>query len=136
MRLGRLLTAAAGRARRTADGDLGQCASPSGDAIRAYLPTPGLNLHLVNLPTYSPYYNADEAIWGGVRQEATANRCLETCAAVRERVDGFFTDPAHRREEVKRRCRTARQAHAAELTGTAQAHLDAALYEPVFALQM
>ena len=35
-----------------------------GDAIRAYLTTPGLNLHLVNLPSYSPDFNADEAIWG------------------------------------------------------------------------
>ena len=40
-----------------------------GDAIRAYLTTPGLNLHLVNLPSYSPDCNADEAIWGWARQE-------------------------------------------------------------------
>ena len=40
-----------------------------GDAIRAYLTTPGLNLHLVNLPSYSPDFNADEAIWGWARQE-------------------------------------------------------------------
>ena len=52
-----------------------------GDAIRAYLTTPNLNLRLVNpvsstgqaLPSYSPDFNADEAIWGWVRQEATAN---------------------------------------------------------------
>ena len=37
-------------------------------------------------------------------------------AAVRERVGGFFTDLAHRREEVKRRCRTILQARAADLT--------------------
>ena len=102
-----------------------------GDAIRAYLATPGLNLRLVNpvsstgqaLPSYSPDFNADEAIWGWAREEATANRCLGTRAAVRERVGGFFTDLAHRREEVKRRCRTILQARAAELTRTAQAHL-------------
>ena len=38
-----------------------------GDALRAYLTTPGLNLRLVNLPSYSPDFNADEAIWGWVR---------------------------------------------------------------------
>ena len=57
-----------------------------GEAIRAYLTTPGLNLHLVNLPSYSPDCNADEAIWGWARQDATANRCLGTRAAVQ--VDG------------------------------------------------
>ena len=49
-----------------------------GDAIRAYLATPGLNLRLVNpvsstgqaLPSYSPDFNADEAIWGWAREEA------------------------------------------------------------------
>ena len=37
------------------------------DAVRAYLTTPGLNLRLVNLPSYSPDFNPDEAIWGWVR---------------------------------------------------------------------
>ena len=32
--------------------------------MRSYLETPGLNLRLVNLPGYSPDFNADEAIWG------------------------------------------------------------------------
>ncbi len=96
-----------------------------GDALRTYLGTPELRLRLVNLPSYSPDFNADEAIWGWVRQEATANLCLGTRAAVRERVGDFFTDLAHRREEVKRRCRTALQARAAELTHTAQADLPA-----------
>ena len=92
-----------------------------GDALRTYLTTPGLHLRLVNLPSYSPDFNADEAIWGWVRQEATANVCLGTRAAVRERVGGFFTDLAHRREEVKRRCRTILQARATALTGSARA---------------
>ena len=91
-----------------------------GDALRTYLTTPGLHLRLVNLPSYSPDFNADEAIWGWVRREATANLCLGTRAAVRERVGGFFTDLAHRREEVKRRCRTILQARAAALTGSAR----------------
>ena len=93
-----------------------------GDAIRAYLTTPNLNLRLVNLPSYSPDCNADEAIWGWVRQEVTANLCLGTRAAAREKVGGFFVDLAHRREEVKRRCRTVLQAKAAELMGSTQAN--------------
>ena len=98
-----------------------------GDAIRSYLTTPNLNLRLVNLPSYSPDFNPDEAIWGWVRQEATANQCLGTRAAVREKVDGFFIGLTQRREEVKRRCRTVLQAKAYELIGDTQAnplHLD------------
>ena len=94
-----------------------------GDAVRAYLTTPNLNLRLVNLPSYSPDFNADEAIWGWVRQEATANQCLGTRAAVREKVGGFFTQLVNRKEEVKRRCRTVLQARAAEPTSTAQTGL-------------
>ena len=51
-----------------------------------------MNLRLVNLPSYSPDFNADEAIWGWARQEATANQCLGTRAAVREKVGSFFPD--------------------------------------------
>ena len=94
-----------------------------GDAIRAFLSTPGLHLRLINLPSYSPDFNADEAIWGWVRQEATANVCLGTRAAVREKVGDFFTHLDHRREEVKRRCRTILQAHATELTGNVRTDL-------------
>ena len=93
-----------------------------GDAIRAYLTTPDLNLRLVNLPSYSPDFNADEAIWGWARQEVTANLCLGTRAAVREKVGGFFTDLTHRQEEVKHRCRTELQAKADELIGDTQAN--------------
>ena len=92
-----------------------------GDAIRAYLTTPNLNLRLVNLPSYSPDFNADEAVWGWVRQEATANQCLGTRAAVRDKVGGFFTDLTQRHEEVKRHCRTVLQAKADELIGDIQA---------------
>ncbi len=35
-----------------------------GDAIGAYLTMPSLNLRLVNLPSDSLDFNADEAIWG------------------------------------------------------------------------
>ena len=60
-----------------------------GDALRAYLTTPNLNLRLVNLPAYSPDFNADEAIWGWARQKATANLRLGTRAAIRDKVGGF-----------------------------------------------
>ena len=46
-----------------------------GEALREYLRTPGLGLGLVNLPGYSPDFNADEAVWGWARQEATGNLC-------------------------------------------------------------
>ena len=96
-----------------------------GDAIRAYLTTPNLNLRLVNLPSYSPDFNADEAIWGWARQEVTANLCLGTRAAVREKVGDFFTDLTQRQEEVKHRCRTELQAKADELIGVPQPSLSA-----------
>ena len=53
-----------------------------GEAVREYLRTPGLGLQLVNLPGYSPDFNADEAVWGWVREEATGNQCLGTKALV------------------------------------------------------
>ena len=86
-----------------------------GDALRDYLTTPGLNLRLVNLPSYSPDFNADEAIWGWARQEATANLCLGTRVAVQEKVGDFFTRLSSRREEVKRRCKTVLQTRAEEI---------------------
>ena len=75
----------------------------------------------MNLPSYSPDFNADEAIWGWVRQEVTANLCLGTKAAVLEKVGDFFTALSSRGEEVKRRCRTVLQAKADELIGSTQA---------------
>src|SRR5262245_43740920 len=60
-------------------------------------------IHLVRLPAYSPDYNADEAIWAWARAEVTANTCLGTKAAVRERVDVFFVSLHQRKEAVKRR---------------------------------
>ena len=90
-----------------------------GDAIRAFLSTPDLHLRLVNLPSYSPDFNADEAIWGWARMEATANVCLGTRTAVREKVGGFFTQLVNRKQEVKRRCRTVLQARAERLTANA-----------------
>ena len=86
-----------------------------GDALRAYLATPGLRLRLVRLPPYSPDYNADEAIWAWIRAEVTANTCFGTKAAVRQHVGAFLRGLADRTEEVKTRCRTALQAQALAL---------------------
>ncbi len=86
-----------------------------GDALRAYLATPDLRVWLVRLPAYSPDYNADEAIWDWAREEVTANTCLGTKAAVRERVDAFFASLQQRKEEVKRRCRSVLQAEVTAL---------------------
>ena len=77
-----------------------------GERLREYLRTLELGLGLVNLPGYSPDFNADEAVWAWVKQGATGNQCLGTKALVQERVSGFLAGLAGRRDEVKRRCRT------------------------------
>ena len=86
-----------------------------GEAVRECLRTPGLNLRLVNLPGYSPDFNADEAIWGWVRAEATGNLCLGSKVAVKERVGKFLAGLASRKDEVRRRCRTVLQSRAEAL---------------------
>ena len=62
----------------------------------------------------------NRAVWGWVRQQAAANQCLGTRATVRDKVAGYFTDLARRREEIKRRCRTVQQAKTDELIGGTQ----------------
>ena len=91
-----------------------------GEAVREYLRTPGLELRLVNLPGYSPDFNADEAIWGWVREEATGNLCLGSKAAVQQRVGSFLAGLASRSGEVKRRCRTVLQSRAEALLPDSQ----------------
>ena len=91
-----------------------------GSAMRSYLETPGLNLRLVNLPGYSPDFNADAAVWGWARQEATGNLCLGTKAAVQETVNHFLAGLASRKDEVRRRCRTILQSRAKELAGASR----------------
>ena len=86
-----------------------------GEAVREFLQTPGLGLRLVNLPGYSPDFNADEAVWGWAREEATGNLCLGTKAFVQERVGNFLQGLASRKDEVKRRCRTVLQSKAESL---------------------
>ena len=86
-----------------------------GEALREYLRTPGLDLRLVNLPGYSPDFNADEAIWGWAREEAAGNLCLGTRAAVQERAGNFLAGLANRQDEVRRRCQTTLQSRAETL---------------------
>ena len=92
-----------------------------GDAIRAYLTTPGLRLRLVRLPAYSPDFNAAEAIWDWARDEVTANTCFGTAARVREHLDPFFAGLAARSDEVRRRCRTVLQSQLEALVAVAAA---------------
>lgn len=106
-----------------------------GDAVRAYLTTPDLHLRLVRLPAYSPDFNPDEAIWGWVREEVTANTCFGTKAQVQQHVGHFFQDIAHRADEVKRRCRRLLQSLADTLAPTVDALLQQAHHvDPTVAL--
>ena len=75
----------------------------------------GLRLRLVNLPGYSPDFNADEAIWGWAREEATGNLCLGTKAKVQEQVGHFLAGLVGRKDAVKGRCRTVLQSRAEAL---------------------
>ena len=93
-----------------------------GEALREYPRTPGLGLRLVNLPGYSPDFNADEAVWGWAREEATGNLCLGTRALVQERVGNFLHGLSSRKHEVKRRCRTVLQSRAEGLLRDSQPH--------------
>ena len=91
-----------------------------GETLREYLRTPGLGLGLVNLPGYSPDFNADEAVWGWVRQEVTGDLCLGTKALMRERVGDSLASLAIRKAEVRRSCRTVLQSRAAGLARASQ----------------
>ena len=91
-----------------------------GEAVRELLKRPGLNLRLVNLPGYSPDFNADEAIWGWAREEATGNLCLGSKGLVQERVGSFLAGLVSRKDEVKRRCRTVLQSRTAGLLRSTQ----------------
>jgi len=86
-----------------------------GEAMRAYLTTPDLRLRLVALPSYSPDFNPDEAIWEWVREEVTANTCFGTAIKVCEKVNAFFAGLAERATEVMQRCRRELQAQADRL---------------------
>jgi transposase len=106
-----------------------------GDPLRAYLTTPDLRLRLVRLPAYSPDFNADEAIWGWIRAEVTADTCFGTTAKVREKVGPFLRGLSRRTDEVKRRCRTVLQTQADAFTATVQAILQPSNHvDPTLAL--
>ncbi|GAC1432876.1 MAG: hypothetical protein NVSMB62_29400 [Acidobacteriaceae bacterium] len=81
-----------------------------GEAIRAYLRTPEVDLRLVALPPYSPDFNPDEAIWKWIREEVTANTCFGTGTKVAAAVLEFFEAVDARAQEVQQRCRTLLQA--------------------------
>ena len=91
-----------------------------GEAVREYLRTPGLGLRLLNLPGYSPDFNADEAVWGWAREKATGNLCLGSKERVQERVGNFLAGLASWRDEVRRRCRTVLQARVGSLLRDSQ----------------
>ena len=55
----------------------------------------------MNLPGYSPDFNADEAVWGWAREEVTGNLCLGSRAAVQERVGKFLAGLSSRKDEVR-----------------------------------
>ena len=92
------------------------------EAVREYLRTPAQGLRLMNLLGYSPDINADETVWGWVREAATGNLCLGTKAKVQERVGNFLAALAVRKEEVKHRCRTVLQSRAERLLQDFQPH--------------
>ena len=79
-----------------------------------------MNPRLVNLPGYSPDFNADETIWGWVREVVTGNLCLGSRAVVQERVGKFLAGLAGRPDEVRRRCRTILQSRAEALRPDSQ----------------
>jgi transposase len=97
-----------------------------GEAVRAYLATPELDLRLIRLPAYSPDFNADEAIWAWAREEVTANTCLGTKTTVQAHLTPFFAGLSGRTTEVQTRCQTKLQALAADLAiavdGTRSTH--------------
>ena len=90
--------------------------------MREYLRVPGLGLRLMNLPGYSPDFNAAAAVWGWAREEATGNLCLGTKALVPERVGNLLDGLSSRKDEVKRRCRTVLQSKAESLLRDIQTH--------------
>ncbi len=76
-----------------------------GDAVRDYLAPPDLALRAVRLPTYSPDFNPDEAIWAWAHEEVTANTCLGTKAVVQEKRQQFFAGLMTPATEVQSRRR-------------------------------
>lgn len=76
-----------------------------GDALRAYLHTPDLQLRLIALPAYSPDYNPAEELWKWLREDVTANTCFGTAANVAAAIWDFLLGLNDRLDDVKQRCR-------------------------------
>jgi hypothetical protein len=99
-----------------------------GEAVRAHLATPELCLRPVNprfhegrpCPAIARTSTLMKSFGAGCAQEVAVNLCLDTKAVMQDKVGDFSARLADLREEVKRRCRTVRQARAEELTGSAQ----------------
>lgn len=87
------------------------------EAMQENLGMPDLKLQRVNLPGYSPDFNADEATRGRAKEEAKGNLCLGSKGAVQERVGRFLAGLALRKGEVRRRCRTVLQSRADAFLG-------------------
>ena len=62
-----------------------------------------------------PDFNADEAIWGRARKDATANQWLGNRAAVQEGAINSIAGLPDRKDEVKRRCWAVQQSKAEAL---------------------
>ena len=67
---------------------------------------------MVNLPGYSPDFNADEAIWVWAKEEVTGNLRLGSKALVQETVNKFLARLTSRKDEMKLRCWTVLQSRA------------------------
>ena len=90
---------------------------------------------MVNLPGYSPDFDAGKAIWYWACEKVTANPCLGTKAAVQEKLGHFFGQLTRRTQKVRPRCRTALQVRAEELLRADQAGPYCAIYvDPTLAL--
>ena len=76
----------------------------------------------MNLPGYSPDFNADEAIWGWVREDATGNPVLGDQGSGAGEARNSLAALASRKQEVKRRCRTVLQSRAEKLLRDSQPH--------------
>ena len=88
--------------------------------MREYLRTSGPGLRPLNLPGCRPGFNADEGVWGWVKEQTTGNLRLGTKALVHENVINFLGGLARRKDKVKRRCRVVLQSKAEEIVQDSQ----------------
>ena len=123
-----LRSASGGRARHTQPLTVIRDNSPAhrGDALRAYLTTPGLNLRLVNLPSYRPDFNApifDQSRHLGLGASGSNGQLVPGHQGCGPRIRGRLfrrSDPPTRRSQTPLPNRV--QAKADELIGDTQAN--------------